>query len=38
MEVDAASESEARSKVEIACKKLLANPVIESFEFIVKKA
>jgi phosphoribosylformylglycinamidine synthase subunit PurS len=33
LELDAASENEARQQVETACKKLLANPVMEYFEF-----
>ena len=37
IDVDAASEEEAKEKVEIACKKLLANPVMESYEFTVSK-
>ncbi|HJR45591.1 MAG TPA: phosphoribosylformylglycinamidine synthase subunit PurS [Actinomycetota bacterium] len=32
LEVDAASPDEARSKVEDMCERLLANPVIESYE------
>lgn len=32
LEVDAPSADEARSKVEEMCERLLANPVIESFE------
>ena len=31
--LDANSEAEAKDKVEVACKKLLANPVVEYFEF-----
>jgi phosphoribosylformylglycinamidine synthase len=33
MKVDADSEEGAREMVEKACKKLLANPVIESYEY-----
>ncbi len=33
LEIEAASEDEANSKVEEACKKLLANPIMESFEY-----
>jgi phosphoribosylformylglycinamidine synthase PurS subunit len=36
VEVDASSEDNARQKVEEACKKLLANPIMESFHFTVK--
>jgi phosphoribosylformylglycinamidine synthase PurS subunit len=32
LQLDAASEAEARTKVEEACKKLLANPVMEFYE------
>ena len=31
--LDATSEAEAREKVDTACRKLLANPVMESFSF-----
>ncbi len=33
LEVDAPDEAQAREKVETACKKLLANPIMEYFEF-----
>ena len=32
LEVDAATEQEARAQVERMCQELLANPLIESFE------
>lgn len=32
LEVDAASPDEARTKVQEMCERLLANPVIESYE------
>ncbi|HVZ26586.1 MAG TPA: phosphoribosylformylglycinamidine synthase subunit PurS [Sediminibacterium sp.] len=32
LQVEAASESEARSMAEEACRKLLANPVMEMYE------
>jgi phosphoribosylformylglycinamidine synthase len=32
LEVDASSEEEARGRVEQMCERLLANPVIESYE------
>ncbi len=32
LEVEAASKEEANQKVEEACKKLLANPIMEYFE------
>jgi phosphoribosylformylglycinamidine (FGAM) synthase PurS component len=31
--VEAASKDEAQEKVTLACQKLLANPVMESFDF-----
>ena len=36
--IEAASEAEAKEKVELACKKLLANQVMESFSFEVTAA
>ena len=36
VEVDASSEDNAKQKVEEACKKLLANPIMESFHFTIK--
>jgi len=33
LDVEAANEDEARGIVETACKKLLANPIMEYFEF-----
>ena len=33
LEVEAASKDEAHEKVTLACQKLLANPIMESFEF-----
>jgi phosphoribosylformylglycinamidine synthase len=35
LDVDAASEAEARDKVEAMCRKLLANPVTEDYEVSV---
>jgi phosphoribosylformylglycinamidine synthase PurS subunit len=35
--LDAASESEAAEKVDGMCKQLLANPVIEQYEFELEK-
>ena len=35
MHLEAGNEDEAREKVETACKKLLANPVIEFYEFVI---
>jgi phosphoribosylformylglycinamidine synthase len=33
LELDAADESEARSKVDEACKKLLCNAIMENYRF-----
>lgn len=33
LEVEAVNESQARQKVEEACRRLLANPVVEYYEF-----
>jgi phosphoribosylformylglycinamidine synthase len=33
LEVEAKNREEAQQKVETACKKLLANPIMEFFEF-----
>ncbi len=33
LSIDAASEAEAKEKTELACKKLLANQVMESYSF-----
>ena len=35
--LEAASEEEAKEKVETACKKLLTNPVIEYYEYSIKE-
>lgn len=35
LRVDAASEDEARTKVREMCERLLANPVIESYEVTI---
>jgi phosphoribosylformylglycinamidine synthase PurS subunit len=37
VEVEAANEETAKQKVEDACKKLLANPIMESFHFTLTK-
>ena len=37
LEIEAESESAAREKVDIACKKLLANLIMESYEFELKQ-
>jgi phosphoribosylformylglycinamidine synthase PurS subunit len=33
LSIDAANEAEAKEKTELACKKLLANQVMESYSF-----
>lgn len=38
LELEAANESIAREKVEEACRKLLANLIMESYEFELKPA
>lgn len=38
LEIEAADEKTANEKVELACKKLLANPIMESYDFILEKA
>jgi phosphoribosylformylglycinamidine synthase PurS subunit len=35
LDVDASNKEEANLKVETACKKLLANPIMESYEFVI---
>lgn len=35
LEVEAGSEAEARAQVEEACKKLLANLIMETYEFTI---
>lgn len=37
LEVEAGSEEEAKSMVDSACRKLLANLIMESFEFTIQK-
>ena len=37
MQIEAASEKEAREKVDAACKNLLANVIMESYTFELKK-
>jgi phosphoribosylformylglycinamidine synthase len=36
LEIEASTPDEARSRVEEMCRRLLANPVIESYEVIVR--
>ena len=38
LEVDAATKDIATEKVEQACKQLLANPIMETFEFSLEQA
>lgn len=38
LEIDADTEEIARQKVDTACKKLLANLIMESYEFEIKAA
>ncbi len=38
LEVEAGNEQEATQKVDTACKKLLANPIMETYEFRLEKA
>ena len=38
IQVEAKNEDEARTKVEESCKKLLANLIMESYTFSLKKA
>jgi phosphoribosylformylglycinamidine synthase len=37
LEIEAANAQEASEKVEVACKKLLANLIMESFDFTIKE-
>ena len=37
LKLDAADEASAKSKVDEACKKLLVNMTVESFEFTITK-
>ena len=36
LEIDAESEKAAGSRVDEACKKILSNPIIEGYEFILR--
>ncbi len=38
LEVEASSKEEAHEKVDLACKKLLANPIMETYEFHLEQA
>ena len=37
LEIEAPSRETATSKVDAACKKLLANPIMESYEFVLEE-
>lgn len=37
LELEAASKEIANEKVDTACKKLLANPIMETYEFVVSE-
>ena len=37
LEIDAATKDAAKEKVDTACKKLLANPIMETYEFELKE-
>ena len=37
LEIDAETESIAKEKIEIACKKLLANVIMEQYQFVIKE-
>ncbi len=38
LEIDAANEAEAKQQVEDACKKLLANLIMETYDFTIQQA
>ncbi len=38
LEIEADSETTAKEKVDLACKKLLANLIMENYEFELKQA
>lgn len=38
LEIEASNEAEAREKVDTACQKLLANPIMETYEFRLEQA
>lgn len=38
LEIEAVDQTSAESKVDEACKKLLANPIMEFYEFTVTKS
>lgn len=38
LEIEASSKETASEKVEMACKQLLANPIMETYEFTLEQA
>ena len=38
LEIEAASEEEAKGKVDDACQKILVNKIVESYEFTINQA
>jgi phosphoribosylformylglycinamidine synthase subunit PurS len=38
LEIEAANKETASEKVELACKQLLANPIMETYEFTLEQA
>jgi phosphoribosylformylglycinamidine synthase subunit PurS len=38
LQIEAGSENEAKEKAELACKKLLCNPIMEDFSFSIQKS
>jgi len=37
LDLEAETEAEAKEKVEVACKKLLANPIMESYTYTISQ-
>jgi phosphoribosylformylglycinamidine synthase PurS subunit len=37
LDIAAANETEAKEKVDLACKKLLVNQIMESFDYVLKE-
>jgi len=38
LEMESSSEDQARKRVDEACKRILTNPVIEGYEFLIQKS
>jgi len=38
IELEAGSEKEVKNIIDDACKKILTNPIMESYEFVIKKS